>query len=200
MRAPCCGRVVKMYQLGEDWLCCKCRVGDWDGEPACALNDAGGASESAAGGHDEAGQSAPCWTSPGEAYQLDRRHVAAAGDECVVAAGPKCEVAEQLRVSAPGDRGVGAWTADQVGLAAAATCHASQADRAAGVMETLPISECPKREAVQAEMQAAEADALGRAAHPWRQKRRRAPLERGRIISWGRNFGFLLAGTQTLTS
>ena len=39
VRAPCCNRVCKVYELGEDWCCSRCRVGDWEGpllEPPAA--------------------------------------------------------------------------------------------------------------------------------------------------------------------
>ena len=58
VRAPCCNRMVKVYELGDDWFCPRCRMGDWDAPPIEAPAAAKGIWEAASAEPPDAGDTA----------------------------------------------------------------------------------------------------------------------------------------------
>ena len=170
MRAPCCNRVVKVYELGEDWFCTRCRMGDWDAPPIEAPAAAKAIWEAA-------------YAEPPDAGDTAGRH-APPSEKSEQLWGPDCQQTSEPEAEAGSEAPAEASTMATQGVA-----------QASGTEQEGEELEKPKAE----DPRVKTANPNEPAPYPWRQaqyqrcspakRRRLSTLDHGVLISWHRHFG-----------
>ena len=164
MRAPCCNRVVKVYELGEDWFCTRCRMGDWDAPPIEAPAEAKAIWEVAYAEPPDAGDTAGHAPPSEKSEQLW-------GPDCQQSSEPEAEAPAEARTMAT--QGLEQASGMEHGEEELEKPAEDPAGKAANPNEPAPY---PWRQAQYQRCSPAK-------------RRRLSTLDHGVLISWHRQFG-----------
>ena len=164
VRAPCCNRVCKVYELGEDWFCTRCKMGDWDAPPIEAPAAAKAIWEAAYAEPPDAGETAGHAPPSEKSEQLW-------GPDCQQSSEPEAEAPAEARTMAT--QGLEQASGMEHGEEELEKPAEDPAGKAANPNEPAPY---PWRQAQYQRCSPAK-------------RRRLSTLDHGVLISWHRHFG-----------